>query len=393
MVESLSTVRSKYPYLGVQIDSLATLAAQKQTYQLTHQVILFLDAAAAANMKGSDMVEFFNNFVTPYASRMGPIELVKILAKCSLTGDVNVGVGLGLLEKYNAQLLQSKNASLLGRILAAELHLKKSKNLSEARTVIDAISESLTDPIYTHSINAPVRGSFHLVASDLYLALGNDYEFYGHLLKFLTYTPLADISSETLARTTCQAGIIALIHPEINDFGELLSLPAFSDAAIVSGHGAPSWLVDFLRSIHLGNFDAFEAAFKSHHSELVKEAELLSKIDTSLRRKLTMISLAELAGFITPEKTRRLSFQQISQHCRVPVTEVEELVMTTMGVGKLIEGVIDEVDETVVITSVKPRVLDNERVIILKNRIENWAERALQLCGKMTELTPELLIS
>ena len=73
--------------------------------------------------------------------------------------------------------------------------------------------------------------------------------------------------------------------------------------------------------------------------------------------------------------------------------EVEELVMTTMGVGKLVTGVIDEVDSSVVITSVKPRVLDTQRVVILKSRIENWANRAEELLTQMTELTPELLVS
>jgi hypothetical protein len=106
-----------------------------------------------------------------------------------------------------------------------------------------------------------------------------------------------------------------------------------------------------------------------------------------------MIALAELAGFQTNEKNRRLSFDQISAHCRVPVSEVEELVMTAMGTGGLVEGVIDEVESSVVITAVKPRILDVDRLLILKTRIESWADRADELVQKLTEITPELLVS
>ena len=386
MADILSAVKSKYPLLAPHTEALATLAADKQTHQLTGEVVKFLDAAVAGKMTGPELVEFFNGFLAPYAAKMSPIELVKILAKCIMPSDVAPAVGLALLEKYQPQIILSKNSTLLAKILTAEISLKKSKDLSEARTVIDGIAKSLEDPIYAHSVSATIRGSFHLVASDLYLALGNDLEFYAHLLKFLTYSPLGEIDPAVLARTTKQAGIIALINPEINDFGDLLSLAVFLS-------GAPAWLVDFLRAIHLGDFDGFEKALKSHKKELSQEKQLMHQIDTSLRRKLTMISLAELASFLAPERNRRLQFAQISTHCRVPVKEVEELVMTTMGVGKLVTGVIDEVDSSVVITSVKPRVLDTQRVVILKSRIENWANRAEELLTQMTELTPELLVS
>lgn len=393
MADALTSFKSKHPHLGDHVSVLANLSTQKLTHQITVAVVKVVDEASRTHVPGGHLVEFFNEFVASYAERMNPVELVRILAKCVLPPDVDVATGLSLIEKYTHQASHSKNAALLMKILSAELHMKKTGNLSQARTLIDSICESLVDPIYAHSIDAAIRGSFHLVASDLYLSLGNDLEFYNHLLKFLTYTPLPDIPHETLSRTTKQAGIIALINPQINDFGELLSLPAFSDVAVTSGHGAPCWLVDFLRSIHLGDFDAFETALKTHQAELAKEYELMSKIDSSLRRKLTMIALAELAGFICPEKNRRLTFQQISDHCRIPVTEVEELVMTTMGVGKLIEGIIDEVNEHVVVTTVKPRILDTQRVLILKARIESWAQRASELSDKLVELTPELLVS
>lgn len=386
MSSALVTVRSKYPYLGGVIDNLANFAALKQTHELTGEIIKFLDAAAQSGMTGREMIEFFNGFVKAHASKMSPLNLAKVLGRCCLGNDVDVETALGLVAGNESQLSKSKDAHILCKVLLAEIHMKKGKNLGDARTVIDGVAEILADPIYSHSVSGSVRGSYHLAASELYLSLGNDVEFYHNIVKFLTYTPVTEISAEILSRTTKQAAVIALIHPEINDFGELLSLPAFISAG--------GWTVDFLQAIHRGDFNGFEEALRTHSYHLQShEQELMSKIDTSLRRKLTMIALAELAGFIAPEKNRRLSFLQISQHCRVPISDVEELVMTTMGTGRLIDGVIDEVDSTVVITSVKPRILDKDRILILKSRIESWANRTESLVASMKDLTPELLIS
>ena len=385
MADVLSYLKSKYAGLAGNVETIAQLALQKQIHQLSVEIVRFLDIAVSSGVSGEELVDFFNNFVGQYSSKMSPSILVAILAKCVSCSDVAGSVGLGLLEKHASQISKSTDASVLGKVLSAEIYLRKMKDLGEARTVIDSVVDSFEDPIYALSVKGSVRGSLHLVASELYLTLGNDLEFYKHLVKFLVYTPVAEISAETLALKTKQAAVIALVHPEINDFGELLSLQAFS--------GSSAWIVDFLRSIHFGDFAAFEASLKNHAGELAKESELMSKIDTSLRRKLTMIALAELAGFHTNEKNRRLSFDQISKHCRVSVSEVEELVMTAMGAGGLVQGIIDEVDSTVVITAVKPRVLDVDRLVILKTRIESWANRADQLVNKLTEMTPELIVS
>ena len=385
MADALSNLKQKYPGIAEPLESIAQLALKKQTHQLSIEILNFLDVAVNSGVPGVDLIDFFNNFVGQYSSKMSPAVLVKILGRCMAPSDVEGSVGLGLLERHASQISKSKDATVLGKVLTGEIYLKKIKSLAEARTVIDSVSVALEDPIYALSVNGSVRGSFHLVASELYLTLGNDLEFYRNLVKFLIYTPIAEISAETLARTTKQAAVIALVHPEINDFGELLSLPAFS--------GSSAWIFDFLRSIHFGDFEAFERAVRTHTEELHQESDLLAKIDTSLRRKLTMIALAELAGFQTNEKNRRLSFDQISAHCRVPVSEVEELVMTAMGTGGLVEGVIDEVESSVVITAVKPRILDVDRLLILKTRIESWADRADELVQKLTEITPELLVS
>lgn len=381
MADSLSSIKSKYPSLSEAIDNIATHAVQKQVHELTAEVVRNSDAILQ-QLNSEDLMEFLTKFIGGYANRMNPVDFVKVSAKFGMSPKTDGISVVSFLEKYQQEIRASKDAWLLQMVFKAEVLLKKQNNLQGARTEIEEVQSLLNDPVWTHTVSSGVQGAFHAVAADLFLALGNnDLLFYFHLVKFLTYTKVEDLSPEVLDKATKQAGVIALIHPEINDFGELLTLAAFRNSG---------WISDFLRAIHQGDFDKFEAAVKTHQAELNASADLVSKIDSSLRRKLTMIALAELAAFKTPEKNRRLTFEQISVHCRVPLAEVETLIMTTMGTG-LITGVIDEVDSNVVVTSVKPRMLNEERIALLQTRIQGWADRAEQLLGRMNEATPQLL--
>jgi len=389
MADSLLAVRAKYPTLSPHTELLATLASQKQIHQLTKEIVRFLDVAQSV-MPASELVEFFNTFVSKYTARVNPLQLVGIIRKCTMGAGVDTSVCVSLLNQYESQISASKDAVISGKVLRAEQFLRKSQDLSSTRTEVDGIESLLKDPNWAHVVSNPIRGSYHLVAADMYLAMGsNDLDFYKHLVKFLTYTPLSEISQEVVARTTKQAGVIALINPEINDFGDILSLQAFNETL---SPATPVWVIDFLRAIHLGDFDKFDSAVANHSAFLrSNESALMNQIDSSLRRKLVMIALAELAAFKTPEKNRRLKFEEIASVCRVPIEQVETLIMTTMGTGGLIEGVIDEVDSSVIVTSVKPRILDTARVLLLKNRIENWANRAQDLLVQMKDTTPELM--
>ncbi len=390
MSEIIHGLKGRHPQIHGALDSIALLASQKQIHQLTTEVINFLDHSAGI-LSGEELVQFFDGCVSKYAERMNPLELLRIIQRCSRRSDIPASVGFQMLDKFSHLVLKSKDATVLSKVYRAELHLRKSKDVGAARSEIDAVSELLRDPMWSHSVSGSIRGLYHLEAAEMYLALGsNDLEFYAHLVKYLTYTPLEEMADAAIPLRTKQAGVIALVNPAINDFGELLSLRVFQDL----DKGASLWLVDFLRAVHLGDFVRFDAAVKAHGPFLKQhEAALMVQIESSLVKKLTMIALSELAtAFKTPPCERRLSFDQISKTCRVPISEVETLVMTTMGTG-LISGTIDEVEATVHITAVQPRMLDLNQMTLLKSRIDKWACRASELLGGMKEIvTPELLV-
>jgi hypothetical protein len=65
--------------------------------------------------------------------------------------------------------------------------------------------------------------------------------------------------------------------------------------------------------------------------------------------------------FKRPATDRQLTFEEISRETRLPLNEVELLVMKALAQG-LVRGAIDQVACNVHMTWVQPRVLDKQQV-------------------------------
>lgn len=66
--------------------------------------------------------------------------------------------------------------------------------------------------------------------------------------------------------------------------------------------------------------------------------------------------------FKRPATDRQLSFEEIAKETRLPLNEVEHLVMKALAQG-LVRGAIDQVSEKVHMTWVQPRVLNKQQVL------------------------------
>jgi 26S proteasome regulatory subunit N9 len=87
---------------------------------------------------------------------------------------------------------------------------------------------------------------------------------------------------------------------------------------------------------------------------------------------------------------RTLPFKSIADATKLPVEEVELLVMKALSL-KLVKGVIDEVNQTVAINWVQPRVLDLEQVNKMKSRVSTWMDTTNQVLAYLeTTTAPEL---
>lgn len=103
------------------------------------------------------------------------------------------------------------------------------------------------------------------------------------------------------------------------------------------------------------------------------------------------MSLIE-AVFKRKPHDRTIQFAEIARETRLPVDEVEHLVMKALSL-KLIKGSIDQVDGTVVISWVQPRVLDQNQVGGMMTLLEGWLDRVKQTSGEMEGMGGDLFIT
>merc|ERR1711923_273422 len=91
-----------------------------------------------------------------------------------------------------------------------------------------------------------------------------------------------------------------------------------------------------------------------------KQQPDLATNELPLRQKISLLCLMEMT-FSRPANNRSLTFQEIADAAKLPIHEVEILVMKALSLG-LVRGSIDQVEQKVVMTWVQPRVLDNQQI-------------------------------
>src|SRR5690554_6361519 len=103
---------------------------------------------------------------------------------------------------------------------------------------------------------------------------------------------------------------------------------------------------------------------------------------TALRQKICLMSLTETV-FKRNSDNRSIPFITISSETKLPLEEVEILVMKALSLG-LIKGTIDQVDSVVRVHWVQPRVLDRSQIKGMQERLVSWGDNV-----KKTALTME----
>lgn len=148
-------------------------------------------------------------------------------------------------------------------------------------------------------------------------------------------------------------GIAAILGEGVYNFGELLMHPIIESLKQTQNN----WLYDLLFAFNRGDLDKFEQ-LKSYWSQLAD----LKAAEVDMRKKICLLCLMEMS-FSRPSSNRQLTFNEIALRAKLPVNEVELLVMRALSL-ELIRGSIDEVDNKVYIQWVQPRVFDMNQVIL-----------------------------
>jgi len=380
----LAAQREAHPELGELIDQLQKYSNMKLFHQLTNTLFQYLSSppfAAREPNAAKDLLAFFNGFIKPLESKLDKVRWVQILT--IVCKPQAADSALEIIAPYEAAVAGQRDAKYLWQALKAEKQTLAGQ-LEEAKEALESLGKQIEE---AYEVQALIQSQFHKTNALLWKHLGRSQEFYKSSILYLAFTPLMSIPEEERPKLAFEIGVAALVAEEEFNFGELLQ-----QELLQSLDGSQyAWSKDLLQAFGEGKFEMYDAALSKTRTQIDAVPELKNAETSVLRPKMCALALMELA-FRKPKKQRRLSFEEIAQHCRVELKEVEFLVMKAMC-ADLIHGKIDEVAQLVILTWVKPRILDNARINLMREHMDTWSAQTGLLLETLEEMTPELLVS
>lgn len=340
--------------------------------KLWHQLTLaLLDLVKSPTLSGSDdLRDLYENFVVDFEHRINQLSLVRIaLAVAASFG--NAEEATKYLSSVAEKVKTHAEASILCRTNIARIKLG-TEDLEPLKRVVEDLNKDL-DALDTVTTT---HGEFYKLSSEYYRRVGNHASYYRDALRYLGCTDLEELSENERAEAAFRIGVAALLGEGVYNFGELLAHPVLESLR----NSERRWLVDLLLAFNSGNMAQFEA------DATWKSLPDLQVAERHLRRKLSLLSLMEMI-FARPSAERSLSFSDISAASRVPVDEVEMLVMRALSLG-LVKGSIDEVQQTAHMTWVQPRVLDRTQLGTMRTRLQEWCTRVQKTAFSVEDQVP-----
>lgn len=374
------------------------------TRKLWHQLTLLLDKfvaqpaimAAAAKAEKDEatkaaaeekakavaalLLPLYETFVSDFKHKLNKLALARIQVAVAKSFDdaskqtffcTAAAEECGKDDQQASSFIQCELARLLldaGQVTEAREQLDRAMGYIESAAGID---------------NA-VQASYYRAWQSYYKIKGPAAEFYKHALLLLAYAPLSSMPPDEALTISFDLGIAALVGEGLYNFGELLEHPVVSTLEATDS----AWLADLLRAFNAGDIAQYENLVASHSEDLMSQPALLANA-TFLKEKITLMCLAEtLFQRIGPSANRTITFGEIATAASLPVEQVELLVMRALSL-KLIRGHLDEVDQTLRVTWVQPRVLQPAQINLMTERLQTWCGTVNKTLSFLENETPE----
>lgn len=356
-------------------ESFRELRDQRLWYQLTLQVESFL--RHPASQERPRHIDLYEHFIRTFARHINHLVLASMGVIVSRQYE-HAADALAFLQRLATETDQpeTQDAHVLLSMEAAHFQLLLG-DLSGTRAAMDRCAKLLDS---FDAVEPVVHASFYRVCGNYHKAKAEYADYYRNYFLFLACIHVdAEMSKAEQVQCAHDLSISALLGDTIYNFGELLLHPI-----LASLQGSEyAWLADLLFAFNAGDMGRFEALLPRLASEPMLQAHV-----PFLRQKLCLMALIE-SLFHRSMYDRTLPFTSLASETRIPVDEVEHLVMKALCLG-LVRGSIDQVAQLVRITWVQPRVLDTDQMQALLRRLTDWSERVDRVATFVHQQSPDL---
>jgi len=399
-VEHCEAMSQKFPDLAEPYyQKMANYCQQKLWHQLTLLFLEFTSTPKTTLRTLEDGSPFKNTYlglyekvvlaVAPKFNALAFGRIAAAVAVSSLKQHGNVEESKKLLEDVLSKQTPPTSTTLYLQSTIALMTLDQSPSPSkeELNAIYSTIKTNgplLKQCLVPDTPEAMVVNSSHYQMSMTYFKLvGPPEAYYEEAIQFLNYyQPEEDVKrSHALVVDLCLA---ALTGEGVYNLGQVVSNPILK-----SLESTPeAWLVELLQTGARGSVPEFKKLCQETYSSQIASQPALVNMSQKMQEKMTLLAMVEMV-FERPASERTLEFTDIAQRLEIPLEQVEWVIMRAFSV-KLMEGTMDQVEGTVHVTWILPRVLGTEQMADLANRFGEWATKVSNTKDYMQEQNPAM---
>jgi 26S proteasome regulatory subunit N9 len=375
MAEFLEGQIAAYPDLAEQYQKLGDLYTRKLWHQLTTEVLSFCTSCG----RDQNLIQLYDNFITLFEGKIKQLSLI-LIAELVNKQNTDLDKAVAFMDSLAEKKERLGDEALLHcKSVTACLKLQQGKS-NEVKVLISA-NQIILDGL--QGADPAVHSKFYQSASEYYKVNGPAETYYKNALMYLAYTPLDTLTLEQKQVLATDLALAALTGENVFNFGEVLATPILSAL-----EGTPNaWLFELCSCFNHGDIDKFNEVVNANQQAFNSQPALANNNDY-VKSKVTLLCLINLF-FQRPAHDRNVPFSDISEATRLPVEEIEWLLMRAMSL-KLIKGSIDQIDQRVEISWVMPRVLDNTQISQMNERLKEWGSNVNKTLMYVEDQTPEL---
>lgn len=392
-VEHCESMSALHPDLAEKYTSISSFLTKKLYHQLTVSIMEFVNSPGKTLRMtaegGNSYLALYDKVVLAVDKKLNQLSLARIassVADSLLHGAGGEGDGVaaqGVLENllthksrlgapatlYAESKLALSGLNLIQRgdsAVDGPKHLESTKGmLKQNAKSLDAMEDGGGD-LGSDSDAALVHAAHYECAMVYRKAVGPPEAYYREAVQYLHYTPLDSLESEERVVLATDLSMAALTGEGVYNFGEVVQNPILRTLDGTKGE----WLIKLMEASASGDVSQFKAVSTEHAADIAAQPALTGRAD-AVKEKITLLALVNMV-FERPSSERTLSFDDIAERIQVPVDAVEPVIMRALSLG-LIKGCMDQVDGTVNVTWVMPRVLDDAQLKNLAGRFGEWA--------------------
>ncbi len=346
-------------------------------YDLTDPVLEYTQTLFDAQPKPA-LIDFYEGFVHDLETKINYLKYARMVVLASRCMNDRKAAN-EFLKKIADRIAINKEAQLLLRIeMAGNLLL-----LGATVEAGDALVQLREDVEKYGSADSLLFSEFYRLYA-LYFDVRKDYEeFYQYALQYLAYTPSAGLKAQEKVEWSVKMGMAVILGRKIYNIGELIEKDILKSLTTTDY----LWLYDLLQALNGARVSDFHKALEHYKEHIDAVPEIKASID-QLYIKVRILALLDMI-FTRQKEERTIAFSLIAKIAEIKEDDVEWLLMKAMSLD-LIKGEIDEIEKVVKITWMKPRILDAQRIQIMKDTIDRWKVKVQANLKDLEEKTVDL---